>query len=164
MKYIATVNEKQFVIDIDREGQVSVDGKVINANMQHIFGNTMYSFVIEGKSHDIRMQEEDEQFEVLLGGEIFEVSVQDERTQRLAGLKGLAGAVGEWIVKAPMPGVIIDVPVKLGQEIDQGDVVLILESMKMQNEFKAIRSGMVKRIQVAPGDVVEQNTVMLVIA
>ena len=99
-----------------------------------------------------------------VSGEIFEALVEDERTRRLAGLKGGLGAVtGEAIIKAPMPGVLIDVLITPGQEVEQGDIVVILESMKMQNEFKSPRAGRVHTVRVASGDKVEQGAVMLTI-
>jgi biotin carboxyl carrier protein len=110
------------------------------------------------------MSEGEDVYRVELSGDIFEVTVADERTRRLAGLKGgpSAGA-GEIIVKAPMPGVVIDVLVSLGQDVEPGDILVILESMKMQNEFKAPRAGKIHTIRVAPGDKVEQSSVMLTI-
>jgi biotin carboxyl carrier protein len=82
----------------------------------------------------------------------------------LAGLKGGPGALtGEVVIKAPMPGVVIDVSISQGQEVEQGDILVVLESMKMQNEFKAPRSGKIHSVRVAPGDKVEQNAVMLTI-
>ena len=163
MKYVATVDEKQFVIDINRDGKIMVDGEEIDADMQHTVGSTMYSFLIGGKSHGVRLRVEDQIYEVLLGGEILEVTVEDERTRRLAGVKGLTGDSGEEVIKAPMPGVVAELLVEVDQEVEAGQTVLILESMKMQNEFKATRPGKVKRVQVTPGDEVKQNKVMVVI-
>lgn len=164
MKYVTTVGENQFVIDIDREGQITVDGEPIQADMKHMLGSTMYSFLIDGRSHDVRMRTEDEIYEVLLAGEIFEVVVEDERTRRLAGLKDVGRGSGDLVIKAPMPGVVVEVPVTVGQAIEQDEVVLILESMKMQNEFKAKRAGTVKDIKVSPGDTVAPNAVLLTIS
>jgi biotin carboxyl carrier protein len=82
----------------------------------------------------------------------------------LAGLKSSAEEMtGEATVKAPMPGVVVEVLIKEGQPVEKGDIVVILESMKMQNEFKAPRSGTIHVLRVAPGDKVERNTVMLTI-
>ena len=60
-----------------------------------------------------------------------------------------------------MPGLIVTVPVSEGQTVDQGDVLLILESMKMQNELKSPRSGKVSRVRVKPGDSMEQRDTLL---
>lgn len=165
MKYVTTVGDKQFTIDINRDGQITVDGQAIDAEFQQMLDSSMYSMLIGGESHDVRMNEGDGVYEVQLSGEIFEVVVEDERTRRLTGLKsGSSGISGEAVVKAPMPGVVIDVPVTVDQEIEKGEIVVILESMKMQNEFKAPRAGTVKTIKIKPGDRIEQNTVMIVIA
>jgi acetyl/propionyl-CoA carboxylase alpha subunit len=164
MKYLTTIGDIQFVIDINHDGQIAVDGKVVNVDMQQMPDTTMYSVIIDGISHDVRMSEGDGIYLAELSGQIFEVVVEDERTRRLAGLKGGPGAItGEAIIKAPMPGVVIEVLVTQGQEVEQGDIVVILESMKMQNEFKAPRSGKIHTLRVAPGDKVEQNAVMLTI-
>jgi biotin carboxyl carrier protein len=164
MKYLAIINDTQFTIDINRDGQVIVDGEVVNIDMRQMLDTTMYSLIINGVSHDVRMNEGDGVYLTELSGKIFEVVVEDERTRRLAGLKGGPGAMtGEAIIKAPMPGVVIDVLVTQGQEVETGEIVVILESMKMQNEFKAPRSGKVHTVRVASGDKVEQGAVMLTI-
>ena len=164
MKYITTIGTDQFTIDINHEGQIAVDGQVINADMQQMPDTTMYSIIIDGKSHDVRLNEGNGVYEVLLGGEIFEIVVEDERTRRLAGLKkGAVANSGEIIIKAPMPGVVVEVPVKEGDEVEKGEIILILESMKMQNEFKAPRAGTIHAIRVAAGDKIDQNAVMITI-
>ena len=62
---------------------------------------------------------------------------------------------------APMPGLVVAVPVEEGQEVQKGEDLIILESMKMQNELKAPRDGTISRIRVGPGDSVDQNQVLL---
>jgi pyruvate carboxylase subunit B len=165
MKYITTVGDEQFTIDINHDGQITLNGEVINAEMRQMLDTTMYSIIMDNVSHDLRMNEGDGVYIVQLGGEIFEVVVEDERTRRLAGLKSTGSAVtGEALVKAPMPGVVVEIPVKQGQEVQRGDIVVIFESMKMQNEFKAPRDGTVHAVRVAPGDKVDQNAILLTIA
>lgn len=162
MRYITTIGEHQFVIDINREGQVTVDGEVIDIDMRQLLDTTMYSIITNGQSHDVRLTEMEESYNVQVSGQIFEVQVEDERTRRLAGLRSLSGiSAGEIIIKAPMPGVVIEVPVQPGQEVKAGDIVVILESMKMQNEFKAPRAGKVHTVRVTPGARVDQNMVMV---
>lgn len=165
MKYITTVGDEQFTIDINQDGQITLNGEVLNAEMRQMMDTTMYSIIMDNVSHDLRMNEGDGVYIVQLSGEIFEVVVEDERTRRLAGLKSTASAVtGEALVKAPMPGVVVEIPIAQGQEVKRGDIVVIFESMKMQNEFKAPRDGTIHAIRVAPGDKVDQNTILLTIA
>jgi biotin carboxyl carrier protein len=165
MKYITTIGNEQFVIDINEEGQITLNGEIIDADMRQTLDTTMYSIIVDNQSHDLRLSEGEGFYIVQVSGEIFEVVVEDERTRRLAGIKSSSAAItGEVLIKAPMPGVVIEIPVKQGQQVKRGEVVVILESMKMQNEFKTPRDGTVHAIRVGPGDKVEQNAILLTIA
>ena len=75
---------------------------------------------------------------------------------------GTAGAGGQ-VLKAPMPGRVVLVEVALGQAVQPGDGLVILEAMKMENEFKATVSGSVKEIRVESGQIVNPGDVLLVI-
>jgi len=90
--------------------------------------------------------------------------VQDERSYRLAQARGtLVEEAGELIIRSPMPGVILEVLVEPGQHVAKGDKVVILESMKMENELRSSRDGIVRRVQVAKGDSVEKNQILVII-
>jgi len=164
MKYIATIDDQEFEIGIDREGEVTVDGEVIGAQMESMLDPTLHSLIIGHHSRDVRINAEEDLYTVQVGGDILEVKVEDERTRRLAGVRGsLAVITGEIALKAPMPGVIIEVPVAEGAEVVKGDTVVVLESMKMQNEIKAPRDGRIHAMRIAAGDRVELNAIMLTI-
>ena len=64
-------------------------------------------------------------------------------------------------MRAPMPGLVIAILVNEGQSVEKGDVLVILESMKMQNELKSPRPGMIARMRVRAGDSVEQKQTLL---
>ena len=74
-----------------------------------------------------------------------------------------AVAAGE-AVKSPMPGNILKINVTQGQKVNEGDVIMILEAMKMENEIVATRSGTIAQIAVSKGAVVETGAVLAVIA
>lgn len=74
-----------------------------------------------------------------------------------------APAAGE-TVKSPMPGNILRIEVSQGQHVEEGDVIIILEAMKMENEIVATKSGTIAQIAVSKGAVVETGTVLAVIA
>ena len=76
---------------------------------------------------------------------------------------GAALAAGE-VVKSPMPGNILRINVAQGQKVEEGDVLLVLEAMKMENEIVATRSGTVAQIVAAKGAVVETGAPLVVIA
>ena len=164
MKYIAMVGEQEFTVDVNREGEVTVDGVTFDVDIQSAGSECLYSLIVDGKSYDVFIEERDEDFLLVMWGGLFEVKVQDERTRRLAGLRrGPVAPVGEVLIRAPMPGVVVEVPVGEGQPVQTGDIVVVLESMKMQNEFKAPRAGVVHHVRVKVGDKVEHNQIMVTI-
>ena len=164
MKYQTTVNGKQFEIEIDRDGNLFVDGKPRHVDFASL-GETLYSVITDNDSHEVLVDEREEGgYQVQMGGRLYDVDVLDERALLLGNRRG--GAVsdsGEVSIKAPMPGMIVDVPVSEGEEVSEGQTVVILESMKMQNELKAPRDGVVQRIGVEPGQSVEQKKVLVTI-
>ena len=165
MKYITTVNDKQFEIEIDSDGNITVDGEERLVDFRAMEGNAVFSLIIDNKSYEAVVEERDGQYHVLIRGDQYEVLVQDERALRLAEARGgLTGASsGEVVIRSPMPGGIVAVPVEEGQEVSKGQTVVVLESMKMENELKAPRDGTIAHVHVAPGDSVEQNKALITI-
>jgi len=162
MKYITTVEDKQFVVEIIDEKHVSVDGKIYNVDFETVSGQPVFSLIVDGKSHEAYVQEGDEIWQVLMRGRLYAVKVEDEREKRLrAAAGGGVAETGEFHLRAPMPGLVVAIPVTDGQEVKKGQVLLILESMKMQNELKSPRDGKVSRIRVKPGESVEQKQALL---
>ena len=76
---------------------------------------------------------------------------------------GGALAAGE-VIKSPMPGNILKILVSQGQQVKEGETLIILEAMKMENEIVATRAGSVAQIAVSKGQVVETDTPLVVIA
>ena len=108
------------------------------------------------------MYPDDDDWEVLLQGSMYTVNVEDERERRLRQALG-EGPIqsGEFHLKAPMPGLVVTVPISEGQEVAKGDVLIILESMKMQNELKSPCDGVISRMRVKEGDSVERKQTLL---
>ena len=164
MKYITTVEDKQYQVEIIDEKHVSVDGKIYNVDFESVSGQPVFSLIVDGRSHEAYVQrgDENDNWQVLMRGRLYPVKVEDEREKRLRAAGGAGVAeTGEFHLKAPMPGLVIAVLVVEGQEVKKGQVLLILESMKMQNELKAPRDGKVGRIRVKPGESVEQKQALL---
>lgn len=99
-------------------------------------------------------------FAVVVDGERFEVALRRAARKRGAGSASNAVASGD-AVTAPMPGTVVKVEVAAGDEVEEGQVVAILEAMKMQNELKAPRAGKVAEILVAEGGRVDLGTVIV---
>ena len=162
MRYITTVEGKEFLVEIIDDKHISVNGKLYGIDFESVSGQPVYSLIVDGRSHESYVQRGDDNWQVLLRGRLYPVTVEDEREKRLRAAAGGSVAEGvEFHLKAPMPGLIIAVNVSEGDEVRKGQVLLILESMKMQNELKAPRDGMVNRIRVKPGESVEQKQTLL---
>jgi biotin carboxyl carrier protein len=165
VKYSTTVGDKTFVIDVNREDQVTVDGEVVPLNMASIDRATAYSLLLDNNSYEILVDEESGEYQVLLSGHLFNVYVEDERARRLAqASRGFTPVSGEIQIKAPMPGLIVAVLVTEGQLVKKGDVLVVLESMKMENELKAPRDGSVSAVRVTGRQNVEQNQTLVVLS
>jgi biotin carboxyl carrier protein len=162
MKYVTTVGDREFLVEIVDEHHVSIDGKTYEVDFVSVSGQPVYSLIADGKSHEAYVRESDEGWQVLLRGRLYPVRVEDEREKRLrAAAGGGVAETGEFHLKAPMPGLVVAIPVEEGQQVKKGQVLLILESMKMQNELKSPRDGTVNRIKVRAGESVEQKQPLL---
>lgn len=162
MKYVSTVNEKEYVIEIVDERQIIVNGTRLKVDFNSVSGQPVYSLLVDGNSFEGFVYPGEEEWEVLLMGRQYPVEVEDEREKRLrATAGGSVSEAGEYHMKAPMPGMVVSIQVEEGQEVKKGQVLLILESMKMQNELKSPRDGILGRVRVKPGESVEQRQTLL---
>jgi biotin carboxyl carrier protein len=161
MKYIATVNNYQFVIEINHADEVIVDGKKHAVDFKTMDG-MLRSLLIDQKSYEAIIERRQGEYAVLMHGSLYTVQVADEREQHL-GRSSFVPPSGDLLISAPMPGLIAEVLVAEGQTVEAGDTLIILESMKMGNEIKTPREGVVNRIQVKNGDSVNQNQTLMVI-
>jgi biotin carboxyl carrier protein len=162
MKYIAVIDETEFQIEINADDEIIVNGESHAIDFRSVAGQAVYSLLIDGKSYEALVQPSDDNLEVLLHGSYFLTTVEDERQRRLRQTSGAEETQrGEYHMKSPMPGLIISVRVREGQEVKKGERLIVLESMKMQNELKAPRSGVIRSLRIKNGDNVEQNQVLL---
>lgn len=164
MIYMTVINDRSFEIEILEDGSLMVNGKKRVVDFT-ILGRTSYSILSEGESHTIFIDERDGNIDVLMqGGRLYSARVMDERAILMAHKHALeVDASLEVQIKAPMPGLVVTIKVTPGQEVEAGQTIVILESMKMQNELKTPRAGVVNQINVAAGEAVEQNKVMVTI-
>ncbi len=164
MKYFAAVNGQEYEIEIE-DGQVLVDGEAIVVDVSQIGVPELYSILLNGHSYEVLVEEKRQEYAVTLAGQQFHVQVEDERSRRLnAGRKGPLVPTGELVVKAPIPGLVVKVLVSEGEDIPEDHPLVILEAMKMENEIRSLRAGVVRSVDVVAGQRVEQGAALLVLA
>jgi len=162
MKYEVTVEGETFLIEIEDEEKVLVNGQAHAVDMQSIDDLNLYSLLVDNNSYETFIEEEGGQFQVLLQtGEMYSAQVKGGRPRPTMIKTPFKVPAGEATIQAPMPGLVVDVPVVEGQQITAGEVLVILESMKMENELRAEWDGTVRSVHVRPGDVAGQDQALV---
>jgi biotin carboxyl carrier protein len=127
----------------------------------------MYSLLLGGESTQARVVpsvDEPNIWQVTLGGYHLDARVQTERERRLSRVTlGKQAQTGEVTIKAPMPGLVRAVTVAVGDSVEAGQRLVLLEAMKMENEIHAPRAGTVKAVRVAAGETVENGRPLVVL-
>ena len=162
MKYITTIDNKEFEIEVVDERHIRIGDRLLEVDFESVSGQPVFSLILDGRSYESFVYPGEEGWDVLLRGRQYQAKVEDEREKRLkaaAGAEAVEG--GEFHLKAPMPGLVVAILIEEGQEVKKGQVMLILESMKMQNELKAPRDGIMGRVRVKAGESVEQRQTLL---
>ena len=120
--------------------------------------------IVNGEEFEVELEQDGENWIATVQGERFEITVPDSgpapKQRRSSG--GKSKKSGK--VSANIPGKVVTVEVEIGQVVEEGQVVMILEAMKMQNEIKAGIGGRVRKIMCKPGERVEANMPLMEIA
>jgi len=134
-----------------------VDGVAHHADVVAVEPN-VYSVLIDGRSTDVTI---DGRGEVWVGSTRLSVEIRDPRKwSRGQGADATHGAVA---IKAAMPGKVVAVLVEVGETIETGKGLLVVEAMKMQNEVKSPKAGVVQAIRVSAGDSVAAGQVLVIV-
>ena len=164
MKYSTTIGEKTFIIEINRDGEITIDGQAYPIDLRAI-DEVTFSLLLDSISYEALVDTtSDENVNVLLRGRLYAAQVMDERATRLSKAGGgPAVPAGEFTLKSPMPGLIVAIQVNEGDAVKKGQTLIVLESMKMENELKAPHDGTVGSIKVKLRQSVDQHQALLVV-
>jgi biotin carboxyl carrier protein len=161
--YKATVNKLDFEI-VTSNDKIVVNGKVIEWDLAKI-SDGHFHVLINNASYRAEVIKADsltKSFVIKINGKFYSVDLKDKfdlLLEKMGLNNGQAGKANN--VKAPMPGLIVDLRVKEGDKVRPGDALLILEAMKMENMIKASAESIVKSVKVAKGDSVEKNQILI---
>jgi biotin carboxyl carrier protein len=165
MRYISEVDGLEFPVEILDDHHVRFGGEILEADLAPVSGESLYSLIVNGESFEGYVYPDEDGWQVLLLGQFYQVHVEDEREKHLrSAIQGAVHTGGEFVLKAPMPGLVISVLVTEGQAVEMGQTLVILESMKMQNNLRAPFAGKVVRMRIQAGESVEQKQVLLSLA
>jgi biotin carboxyl carrier protein len=149
--------EEAEVLEDDGVLRVRLGERWHTAELKRTNRQGLYSLIIDGHSWELFARERPGGFELLVGNRLYEVAVGSGR--RTADSEEAITAV--WSLQSPMTGQVVEVRVEAGESVQAGQALVVVESMKMNNELTAARSGTVSEIQVSPGDRVERGRLLL---
>lgn len=161
----ASINQDNtLTLDQSTDGTLLINGNEIAADIQ-LLKPGAYHLIVANKSYTVDVINSDrstKKHTLRVNGKIMEVQLKDRFDELLKEL-GIDAAAGKKIgdLKAPMPGLVVEIPVEEGQQISKGDTLVILEAMKMENSLKAIGNGVVKKVLVKKGQAVDKNQLLI---
>lgn len=154
--YIVNANNN-FEFDVSIEDITILDTIEISTSKFHVLQ--------ENKSHKVEIIDSNfikKKYKVKVNNNIYNINIfndLDILIKKMGFENGSAKKVSE--IKAPMPGLILDFNVKVGQEVIEDEALIILEAMKMENVINSPRDGVIKSIFVNKGDTVDKNELLI---
>lgn len=157
---------REFVVaisDSDSGPRVRLDDEPLTLEL-HPASDPLVCGHLGGKPFRAAARVRGDRVDVAIAGESLEVEVRDQRRQLLSQVSSarLGLASGETI-RAPMPGLVVAVPARVGETVARGASVVVLQAMKMENELRAAVGGRVAEVRVQVGQPVEQGQVLVVL-
>lgn len=173
MRYSVQINGQPhtLAVEADAQGQpvVLLDDRPVPVEAAQV-GADRLSLLIEGHSYEAFVRsvpsetpDDTRRYEVLLAGIPYVIDLVDERRRSLSGMARGGHESGEATLKAPMPGLVVDILVQVSDVVERGQRVAILEAMKMQNDLMSPRAGVIRAIRTARGQAVNQGQPLVVI-
>jgi biotin carboxyl carrier protein len=150
-------------VDLGPDG-ILVDGEPITAHLEEVEGTPIVLVTAEGTLHRLTVQRGAGrgQYAIWSDDYRFEVEALDERRRAIQDMTGAATAnAGPAPLVAPMPGLVVRVNVKPGDQVEAGQPLVVMEAMKMENELRSLSGGTVKAVRFQPGAAVEKGAVLV---
>jgi len=157
VKYTVRSGERTLEVElVERLGKllVTVDGQPMDVHYEEADQLGQVLLLYKGRSHAISIEGDGHRVDVTLAGHHYALTLEDER-EHAAHLAETEARRGGGTVEAIMPGVVVEVLVTEGEQVAQGQPLLVLEAMKMQNEIPAPANARVERLHVEPGQAVK---------
>jgi pyruvate carboxylase subunit B len=164
MKYVVVLNGEREEVTLGPEG-ASYEGAAARvAELDEIAGTPIRMLRIGSQVHRVVVQRREGRgrYTLWIDGHRFEAEALDERTRAIRDLSAAGvGPAGPAPVRAPMPGLIVRINVKVGDVVHAGQGIVVMEAMKMENELRATAAGTVKSVEVRPGAAVEKGALLV---
>ena len=162
--YKAKVNQTEYDIELIGKDKATVNGEEMNIDIIDVNANTFHVIQnhVSYNAEVVSFDPEEKTYKIKVNGQIYQVALKDKFDILLQsmGMDALASKKANDL-KAPMPGLVLDIRVKVGDVVKKGDALVVLEAMKMENILKASSDVVVKKISVEKGQAVEKNQLLV---
>ena len=165
MEYKFEVSGKSFKLDVDSDGErfrVNVGKDFIDVDARPISENCL-SLLVKGRSYKVYIAANEKKRYLHIDGHHFCLE-EVEEDDRSGYARGGAVTSSEQSLTAPMPGTVVKIQVKEGDEVKKNQSLIIVESMKMENVLRSPMDGRVKKIHYHDGDLVDAGVAIVEIA
>jgi biotin carboxyl carrier protein len=165
VRFAATLDGETHLIEVTSAGgrfrvRVGEELRDVDARLQP---QGICSLLIGGVSYVVDVKEEGGWFLVDVAGETYRIQVEEETRHIIRTRGGVEPRHGGQILAAPMPGKVVRVEVEAGQRVEPGDGLIVIEAMKMENEFRAGGAGTVREVRVQAGQAVNAGDILIVV-
>ncbi len=163
MKYVVQLNDERQTVNVEGT-EATLGQNSVHVEMEEVEGSPLYVVRIGSEVHRVVAQKHPGRgrYTLWIDGYRFDAEALDERTRAIRDLSAATkGPSGPAPVIAPMPGLIVRVNVKVGDRVEAGQGLVVMEAMKMENELRATGAGTVKRVQADPGSAVEKGVLLV---
>lgn len=164
MKYVVQLSDQRKSVTLGAEGVGYEGATPVQVELSDIEGSPIRMLKIGTKVYRVVVQRRQGRgrYTLWIDGYRFEAEALDERTRAIRDLSAATAApAGPAPVRAPMPGLIVRVNVKVGDTVHAGQGVVVMEAMKMENELRATAAGTVSSVEVIPGTAVEKGALLV---
>ncbi|MCX7855491.1 MAG: biotin/lipoyl-binding protein [Anaerolineae bacterium] len=163
MRYQVEIEGRRFEIEVRPDGTVWVDGRPVSVDLEGL-GGPFLSLLLGQRSYEAAVEEETgEAYRVVVAGRAYRTAITGPQAAPAATAGACPPATGPCEIRAPLPGLLVELRVVEGQQVEAGAVVAVIESMKMHLELRAPRAGAVCSLYATPGQEVQQGDVLAVI-
>src|SRR5258706_2570203 len=173
MRYFVTIDGQEHVVEITELPGGEQSARILPSGESDIGGTPIQAEVaktdagvtvkLAGRVYDLVLDGDLPNLTVWASGKRASVQVESARMRPEGALHGRSGEASDGAVVSPMPGKVVKVLVKEGDQVEIGAPMVVVEAMKMENELSAPRAGVVQKVHVKPGDAVDGGALLVTV-
>ena len=159
------MNKSSFKVQVNDQANFTLDAAKAEQLDSNKIDSNLFHVLLNQASYKVKLIEKDfneKNFTLQIGSTIYKINIGTELDELIRSMGyELSSESAANDVKAPMPGIILEIKVKPGDSVSKGDTLLILEAMKMENAILSPKDGVVRSVMSETGDTVDKNKLLI---